>query len=520
MNEETLVSILIKFGLNDSAAQEAAEEIGKLTKNVKESGEVAERANEHHREMHHMFEMMNRTLPGLGGVMAAAFMGPVGAIMLAHSAIEAVTKKIEEAKKREQEFAAETSNGAFASAFKEVASVIDEARASTESYSLAVAHIAEHEITIAQALASQLSYMNALASARAAAVKAAEAAKKAEVERREKAGELTPEAAEIVQARDAITSAQKEAADKRQKEQDQINEKQRAMDAGIANQAALDADLRAKKDAATTDAAHRKALERFAPSDENRKVHQDLIDRKAEAQAAIEAAQGQAMSMVAKTGRPSAYGESLVKNAQEQFNIINQKLIAFETGERSYAELNKPGAKDASQAIQEAAKTAEDKARANAQEIDTLRRELDDLKRTANDPTIREQQDAELAAKIAEIMSNTVTQLYNQPRGQEVESGVGLADIIEKGGQVTNDQAKFMAMLDQALGGHAQSIQQAADHLEQFKDNNDSFLSAVMSLTNHGFTAQQRQIDQLSAVIGRIDSQTAALAHGNGSSSF
>lgn len=94
MNSDSLVRILIQFGLDDSKAKDAAQQIEELSKKTSESGEAAHHASEHHRAMHMVFAQMNQILPGLGHMMHAAFMGELGAIILVGEAVKMVQEKL------------------------------------------------------------------------------------------------------------------------------------------------------------------------------------------------------------------------------------------------------------------------------------------------------------------------------------------------------------------------------------------------------------------------------------------
>ena len=62
--------------------------------------------------------------------------------------------------------------------------------------------------------------------------------------------------------------------------------------------------------------------------------------------------------------------------------------------------------------------------------------------------------------------------------------------------------------LDAALGGHAQNLKEAADHIEKFKDDTGAFFDAVLKLALNGFGAQQKQLDALAILVAKIQENT------------
>jgi hypothetical protein len=152
-NSDSAAKILISFGLDDKQANEAVDRIKKFGKETEESGEKAKHANEHHREMHHLFGELNRVVPGLGEAMHAAFAGPLGPLILLGMAIGEVSKAFKDYNSELDKIPA-AEIAAHAEAIKSVRAAWDSAQDGIGKYYGALRTAGDDKDPIAKALAN------------------------------------------------------------------------------------------------------------------------------------------------------------------------------------------------------------------------------------------------------------------------------------------------------------------------------------------------------------------------------
>ena len=506
-------------------------ELQKLAGTEKEASESAEFLHKNHRQLHRLFE----TLPGVantaGGVMLQAIRGPIGPAIALGIVIEKSVDAFKEWQKSLDEAGESAAQSPFAEAIKKVGEDMEEARSKAEAYRLAIEEIAQHETSIAQALSSQLNYMHALASAREAAAKAEEAHAKARNDRREKTGEITPEQAAINETALEIQAAKNEAARKKKEKDDEVSTKQDALNRAIFSQAPLNAAEAAAAVAVTTAKTHRDRLADFGPEAKHDLFNfgagvfgGDTVEKGVPTKEALVKARDQVAELekkVEEAKQDIELSENPITAGMENMRGVTpesakenyaraQDLLAkaqaqqgnLQRGVRQYDNANSPAANQELQDKENAAEAARKNGKANAEEVDRLRRELDDARKinSATQPAI----DKELTERIATILENAVGKLSAMPRGGEVEAGIQISDILEKGQGVGAAQAQYLLQLANNLGLHTQNLKEAADHIEKLKDDTGAFMDAVVRLTSQGFTAQQQQLDALAQMISRV----------------
>ena len=534
-DEAKSLEVKITTPYNGSGAKAAKNDVDNLGGSTKEfgakTGEATEKVAEQEKHLEGsriLFGEMNRIVPGLGHALHAAFSGPVGpAIALAMVVLE-VKRSLDDANKAMDEAGEEASKGEFKSGIEALNTTLDTGRAALDAYAATIAKLAQDEITIAQALASQLELMKAIATAREAEAKAAEAAKNAETKRKVAAGEITPEKAVIDETADAVAAVKAEAARKKKETADEVAAKQAALDKANAAQPGLDADYQSKNKAYYHEKGHDDSVARyFTDADEQQRkamAEADKLRAKIEgsdeyrdyvhAQSEYDknpSAQNKANleGTRASLSAPNVFGGGSLALDMQNLATLDARIHALSMAIEQYAKTQTPEHKSKVGDDKQAMEDADKKGKANQDEIDRLKNELADAQKNAAgmQPVV----DKHMADNIAAILSQAVEKLYKEPHGAEVEAGVKVADQVESGKNVDGGQAQFLMALDAALGGHARNLKEAADHIEKFKDNAGEFFDAVITLTNAGFTAHQKQLDSLFTTVGRA--QAAADHH-------
>lgn len=416
----------------------------------------------------------------------------------------------------------------FSDAINKISEALETARSKAEAYALFIGDIAKNEISIAQALASQLQLINAVAAARAAEAKAAETRDKAATARKEKAGEITLEQAIISDAKTEVDAAKAEAAAKKKEAEDVANAKQAALDKSALDQEKLDADKHAADQAVIQAQIHRDRLKNFGPEgkvdlttiDPNSyfqnirgpeqikieklpvedaiKKAQEQVDKLAEAIENLKSKQG---------GLDNASDKAIVQVDIDKLESAKTnaevQLKNFQHGADQYRRAFSPDSNQGLQDKQHTAEEADKRARANETEIKKLRDELIEARKisAATGPIV----DQTLADRIATIFEQAVTKLYSQPHGGDVEAGVHLADQVEHGKQLTGDSEQALMELANALGAHAQNIKQAANFVEHLKDNAGEFYNAVVTM----MSSQNAALDGALTRIRRLENYSA-----------
>ncbi len=512
--------------VNDSI-KKAADSNTELSEAEKEGSKATEFLHHNHRQLHQLFEMT----PGIAGTAGSSlvnlFHGPVGPALALGLVVAKIAEQFSEWQKNLDEVGEAAAHSQFGESIKKIGDDMETARSKTEAYALTLADIAKNETTIAQALASQLQLMHAVAAARAAEAKAAEERDKAALARKAAAGEVTPEQQVIAETSNAVKAAKAEAARKKKEQDDEVAAKQAALDRASLQQPALNAAKTAADAAVIAAQKHRDRMKDFGPEgkvdfnteDPNRFFQnfrgpetvkteklpiEDAIKKAAKL---VEEYEEKLDGLRAKqAGLQTAADKSIVQVDIDKYETANDKMKAqlnsFRRLKKQYEETHSPEANQALQDKQHAADRATTAGEDNAKEVDKLRRELDDARQTATatQPHI----DQELADRLAAILEQAVTKLYSQPRGAEVEAGVKIADQVEGGRQVGPAQAQFITALDASLGGHAKTLKEAARHIEKYKDNASEFFNAVTTLTTNGFTKQQKSLDQLFTIVNNL----------------
>jgi len=532
-DSDNTLKIQIDLQKTGDGATVAQTELDKLKastrKGTDEQNKATEATNEHNKKLEGsrlLFGELNRIVPGLGHILHAAFAGPVGPAIALALGISEIKRSLDDYNKAMDATAAENAEASFAEGIEAVKAAVTEARSKLEQYADEVERVAAAEQSIAVALAEQLELMRAIATARADAAKAAQAAQAADTHRRQAAGEISPEQAILAETAQAITAAKAAAADKKKVREDEEAAKQVALEKAAAAQPGLDENERLATERYYADKAHRDRLQKDFGGEPETQARAKAQAERDKTQAELDADPAYQQFLAAQKAyadNPLAQNKANLEGAraslgaydvfggpnnQEKIDRVAQldaELHNRNRGEAQLREVTSPQSNDAFDREQSAAGEAARKGKENAEEVARLRREL--AAAHQQDAGVQQSEDQALASRIAEILSDAVTKLYKEPRGAEVEAGVKTAGKVEGNKPVTSAEAQFLLSLDQSLGGHAGTLKEAADHVSGFRDNTAAFLDAVIALTKNGFTAQQRQLDGLAAIVERLQSQ-------------
>lgn len=532
-NLEEVKKLTTQLDTVNVSIKKATESSVELADAEKEGSKAAEFMHHNHRQLHKLFELTPGLAGTAGGSLLQMFRGPVGPAIALGLVVEKLREQFAEWEKNLDEVGEAAAHSQFSESIKQIGDDMETARAKTEAYALTLADIAAHETTIAQALASQLQLMHAIAAARAAEAKAAEEREKATLTRKAAAGQITPEQQVISETANAIKAAKDDAARKKKEKDDEVAAKDAALNQAILDQRALDAAKKVADQQVAAAKQHRDRLKEFGPdgkvdftkvspvggwgipgtenikvekgvpiADAIRKAQEDVDEWEKKVEEAKKRAESAKKSKGLGGPDETEYAESELQKTKDYLAQAEAQLKNYQLGQRQYRKAYSPDSNQDLQDKEHAADRATTKGEDNAKEVDKLRRELDEARKTANatQPIV----DQELADRIATILEQAVTKLYSQPRGAEVETGVHIADQVEGGKQVGAAQAQFIMALDAALGGHAKTLKEAAEHIEKYKDNTSEFFNAVISLTSSGFTKQQQQLDQLFTIVNNL----------------
>lgn len=451
-------------------------ELQKLQDAHEAAGKGAEKEFASHHALHMLFhEMGQQSVPFLGHALIDMMMGPLAPALLLGSTFEFVKGQVEDWNTMMGDVASNAAIPQFAAGIEAQKKAFDDAAESIGKYTTTIAQLAQHEITIAQALSSQLELMRAIAQQEAATRAAREAAAKAETERMAKAGEITPEQKIIKETEGEVKAARDDAEAKRNAAVNEVQAKQDALSKAALAQAGLDADATAKEQAVAQDKAHRERLQSdYGMSEEDyRKKQKELINAQDDAQAQL-----QQSEFEAKAGGMSP--EAAAQYTADARTILEEaqaELQNFEKGRKQFEATQTPGALEHTRKLEEAAQTAQDKGKENAKTVDTLTRETQDAR--AQLEAVQKGIADELAQKIAKILSDAVTKLYDTTAGGEVLSGIKAATMVEHGQPLNDAQAQFLMALDKVIGDNATTLKGAADKLYGIRDNTSAFIQAV-----------------------------------------
>ena len=563
----------------DAMNQSAREGTGAheaLGKSTEEAGEKTGEFGEKLLHNRHLMLETNKLAPELGHVLRDAFEGPVGAVGLLALGLVALKEKMGATAEAQEKLGEEARTGPFIEGIKAQTEAINKGIESLENY-------ANAQQTITVALQGQLAAENALAAARAARIKDEATAAAAEVNRKAKAGELTPEQAELQRTTAAIQAAKDEAAAKTSDAQKQIDTKQADVDKARKDQPGLDAAQQAAVAQAAKLHAHDAAVAGFGGPDADK---ERLAAEDAATAARKEAEQLQNSRDPAWIYRPRAAGYTKKANgedvtvaeaAEEDAQRAEEHAQRLNQGYAEYLRTTGAAHKSTVTAADNAATNATQDATKNADFIAKTQTEIDQAK--ANLLAVQGEAAKDLAIKIAAIISDAETKLYDQPHGAEVKGAVQEADFIEKvlrvkaavdaydrnqltpeagaflmkfvnehGGQAStaegaagfargkygtdltrettpittanasqfSEAERYLVLIAQNLGGHVQSIKEAADFVITLKDNSTAMLQSVATLVTNSYTRQQQIVDQLARDLGVVKTAQAAGAKGSG----
>jgi hypothetical protein len=483
--------------------------------------------NKHLEGARKIISEINRIAPGMGEVLHSLFLGAAGPALAFAAAVLEIKKGLEEYNKVLDAAAQSAAMPTFLEGILAAKAAMADGREKIDDYAESIERVAKAEQSIAQALAQQLELMHAVAAAREAAAKAQQAAIEAETRRRQASGELSPERAVIAETQQAIAAAKAESVAKRDVVDHEIADKQAALDKSTTAQGGLDAAAKSTAGAYFAEKAKRDKLTADFSGPEDKKAMEDAQKERDKIQADLDNntsyTRAKKLRKEAADAKPGVHRDELLRSAKEyesdfdapnilggpsvaemiaRMGQIDAGISARRAGEAQYNATQAPESQEAFERSKTDYEEADKKGRANAEEIKALKEQL--ATATANRSATGSLEDRALEDRISAILSGAVEKLYKEHAGGELESGVSIADAVEKNKSVSDSQAQFLMALDQALGGHATTLRQAASNVERFKDDTGAFFNAVIGLTSKGFEAQQKQLDMLYNQVGMI----------------
>ncbi len=505
-----------------------------LAEAEKEGAAATEFLHKNHRQLHTLFGLMPGAAGQAGASMLQMLRGPIGPALALGLIIKKLGADFSEWQANLDAVGAAAAKSPFSEAIKQIGTDMETARSKAQAYIDTIATISQHEVTIAQALSSQLSLMHALAAARDAEAKAKEAADKAKVDFDTKMGNIRPDQAIIQEAGIEAQAAKDEAAAKKKNKADDETAKQAALSKSIFKQRELDAAAAQAEQELLAAQKHRDRVKDFGPEGKvdfttvapnNNQISGTNIIKTESGLSLTEATSkaqedrdnweknvGTAQKRLADAkkveksginvpGNDVAGAEKLLQETLGYYQMAEGQLNRFRQMRRQYDQANSPEANRDLQKKETAANEAQTKGKDNATESDRLKRELEQAMKENAAATA--QIDSELAARLTAIMSQAVDKLAETKLGKEVKTGAALSDKYNGGDALSAAESDFVMQLDAALGGHAKTLAEAAARAGKYNDSAQTFYNQLLTLTTKGFEGQQKQLDQLFVLVNQ-----------------
>ena len=408
--------------------------------------------------------------PAAGAAVAALGAAGGGGIMMAVMAAKELFEWLHNIKDASSDALSDN----LAKSIKALSDAVAAGNGEIAQYANNIERIAKAEMTAAQAMASQLDLMKAIAAEREKAIKAQEAAAAAQRAEDEAAHVITPNQK---MARD-IAAKEQEAKDEFARKKTQaaaeITAKQKEVDKAAANQPALDAAAKEAEKKAAADKGKLDALNKEFEGKsytERMKMVEDAEKNTKEAWRLKNLYQDDDAQ-----NDPGGW-ERRARVIERQGKLIKQQEKAYDQSVVSGALPNQVAKEDA------AAKAAEKAGTDNAQTVKDAQREINEATKQLQ-ATAKADQD-EFDARLAKIISEGMAQVLKTNTG-DVLKGVepGAEKVLAgRGSEIDSSAQNTMIELGALIAGHPitfneAGLNEAARFIHNANQNDQAFLDA------------------------------------------
>ena len=408
--------------------------------------------------------------PAAGAAVAALGAAGGGGIMMAVMAAKELFQWLHNIKDASSDALSDN----LAKSIKALSDAVAAGNGEIAQYANNIERIAKAEMTAAQAMASQLDLMKAIAAEREKAIKAQEAAAAAQRAEDEAAHVITPNQK---MARD-IAAKEQEAKDEFARKKTQaaaeITAKQKEVDKAAANQPALDA---AAKEAEKKDAADKGKLDALNKEFEGKSYTERMKMVEDAEKNTKEAWRLKYFYQDDDAQNDPGGWERRARVIERQGKLIKQQEKAYDQSVLSGALPNKVAKEDA------AAKAAEKAGTDNAQTVKDAQREINEATKQLQ-ATAKADRD-EFDASLAKIISEGMAQVLKTNTG-DVLKGVepGAEKVLAgRGSEIDSSAQNTMIELGALIAGHPitfneAGLNEAARFIHNANQNDQAFLDA------------------------------------------
>ena len=408
--------------------------------------------------------------PAAGAAVAALGAAGGGGIMMAVMAAKELFEWLHNIKDASSDALSDN----LAKSIKALSDAVAAGNGEIAQYANNIERIAKAEMTAAQAMASQLDLMKAIAAEREKAIKAQEAAAAAQRAEDEAAHVITPNQK---MARD-IAAKEQEAKDefarKKTQASAEITAKQKEVDKDAANQPALDA---AAKEAEKKDAADKGKLDALNKEFEGKSYTERMKMVEDAEKNTKEAWRLKYFNQDDDAQNDPGGWERRARVIERQGKLIKQQEKAYDQSVVSGALPNQVAKEDA------AAKAAEKAGTDNAQTVKDAQREINEATKQLQ-ATAKADRD-EFDASLAKIISEGMAQVLKTNTG-DVLKGVepGAEKVLAgRGSEIDSSAQNTMIELGALIAGHPitfneAGLNEAAKFIHDANQNDQAFLDA------------------------------------------
>ena len=408
--------------------------------------------------------------PAAGAAVAALGAAGGGGIMMAVMAAKELFEWLHNIKDASSDALSDN----LAKSIKALSDAVAAGNGEIAQYANNIERIAKAEMTAAQAMASQLDLMKAIAAEREKAIKAQEAAAAAQRAEDEAAHVITPNQK---MARD-IAAKEQEAKDEFARKKTQaaaeITAKQKEVDKAAANQPALDA---AAKEAEKKDAAAKGKLDALNKEFEGKSYTERMKMVEDAEKNTKEAWRLKYFYQDDDAQNDPGGWERRARVIERQGKLIKQQEKAYDQSVVSGALPNQVAKEDA------AAKAAEKAGTDNAQTVKDAQREINEATKQLQ-ATAKADRD-EFDASLAKIISEGMAQVLKTNTG-DVLKGVepGAEKVLAgRGSEIDSSAQNTMIELGALIAGHPitfneAGLNEAAKFIHNANQNDQAFLDA------------------------------------------
>ena len=403
--------------------------------------------------------------PAAGAAVAALGAAGGGGIMMAVMAAKELFQWLHNIKDASSDALSDN----LAKSIKALSDAVAAGNGEIAQYANNIERIAKAEMTAAQAMASQLDLMKAIAAEREKAIKAQEAAAAAQRAEDEAAHVITPNQK---MARD-IAAKEQEAKDEFARKKTQaaaeITAKQKEVDKAAANQPALDA---AAKEAEKKAAADKGKLDALNKEFEGKSYTERMKMVEDAEKNTKEAWRLKYFNQDDDAQNDPGGWERRARVIERQGKLIKQQEKAYDQSVVSGALPNQVAKED------DAAKAAEKAGTDNAQTVKDAQREINEATKQLQ-ATAKADQD-EFDARLAKIISEGMAQVLKTNTG-DVLKGVepGAEKVLAgRGSEIDSSAQNTMIELGALIAGHPVTLNEAAKFIHDANQNDQAFLDA------------------------------------------